>query len=41
MKLMNTVRAGTRGRVLEILAKDGVLVEYGETLMLVSKAAEA
>jgi acetyl-CoA carboxylase biotin carboxyl carrier protein len=41
MKLMNTVRAGTRGRVLDILAKDGALVEYGETLMLVNKAAEA
>ena len=41
MKLMNTVRAGTRGRVLDILAKDGALVEYGETLMLVSKATEA
>jgi acetyl-CoA carboxylase biotin carboxyl carrier protein len=39
MKLMNTVRAGTRGRVLDILAKDGALVEYGEALMLVSEAA--
>lgn len=33
MKLMNTVRAGARGRVVEILARDGVLVEYGETLL--------
>lgn len=41
MKLMNTVRAGTRGTVLDILAKDGALVEYGETLMRVSKAAAA
>ena len=39
MKLMNTVRAGTRGKVLEILAQDGALVEYGETLMRVSKAS--
>jgi len=35
MKLMNTVRAGTRGVVREIRARDGVLVEYGETLLLV------
>jgi acetyl-CoA carboxylase biotin carboxyl carrier protein len=37
MKLMNTVRAGTRGKVLDILAQDGALVEYGETLLRVSK----
>jgi acetyl-CoA carboxylase biotin carboxyl carrier protein len=37
MKLMNTVRAGTRGRVGEILVQDGALVEYGQTLMRVSK----
>jgi acetyl-CoA carboxylase biotin carboxyl carrier protein len=36
MKLMNTVRAGVRGRVTEILASDGVLVEYGETLIRVA-----
>ncbi|HEY7890376.1 MAG TPA: acetyl-CoA carboxylase biotin carboxyl carrier protein [Steroidobacteraceae bacterium] len=41
MKLMNTVRAGTRGRVVDILAQDGALVEYGETLMRVGKAAAA
>ena len=41
MKLMNTVRAGTRGTVVEILAKDGALVEYGETLMRVSRAPQA
>ena len=35
MKLMNTVRAGIRGEVLEILARDGVLVEYGEPLLKV------
>ena len=33
MKLMNTVRAGARGVVREIRARDGVLVEYGETLL--------
>jgi acetyl-CoA carboxylase biotin carboxyl carrier protein len=35
MKLMNAVRAGTRGVVREIRARDGALVEYGETLLLV------
>ncbi len=39
MKLMNTVRAGVRGRVTEILARDGVLVEYGEALMRVGKTS--
>jgi acetyl-CoA carboxylase biotin carboxyl carrier protein len=38
MKLMNTVRAGTRGTVVDILAQDGALVEYGEVLVRVSKA---
>lgn len=37
MKLMNAVRAGVSGTVTEILAKDGVLVEYGETLLRVRK----
>ncbi|HEU4592413.1 MAG TPA: biotin/lipoyl-containing protein [Steroidobacteraceae bacterium] len=35
MKLMNAVRAGARGVVHEIRARDGKLVEYGETLLLV------
>ena len=39
MKLMNTVRAGVRGRITEILARDGVLVEYGETLMRVDRTS--
>ena len=38
MKLMNTVRSGVRGTVLEILARDGALVEYGEALMRVAEA---
>jgi acetyl-CoA carboxylase biotin carboxyl carrier protein len=33
MKLMNTVRAGARGAVHEIRARDGELVEYGEVLL--------
>ena len=32
---MNTVRAGMRGTVAAILAADGALVEYGETLLRV------
>lgn len=39
MKLMNTVRAGARGRVLEILAQDGGLVEYGQPLLHVETPA--
>lgn len=39
MKLMNTVRAGVRGTVAEILATDGALVEFGETLLRVRKSA--
>jgi acetyl-CoA carboxylase biotin carboxyl carrier protein len=38
MKLMNTVRAGSRGTVAEILMADGALAEYGETLLRVRKS---
>lgn len=38
MKLMNAVRASVRGTVTEVLAQDGALVEYGETLLTVRKA---
>ncbi len=38
MKLMNTVRAGVRGTVIEIIAADGALVEFGAALMRVRKA---
>ena len=37
MKLMNTVRAGVSGVVREFRARDGVLVEYGETLLTVAR----
>jgi acetyl-CoA carboxylase biotin carboxyl carrier protein len=37
MKLMNTVRAGTRGTVTEILLADGALAEYGQALLRVRK----
>ena len=39
MKLMNTVRAGIKGRVTEIVASDGGLVEFGETLIRVAPEA--
>ena len=38
MKLMNTVRAGVRGTIEQILAQDGTLVEYGEALLRVRRA---
>ena len=38
MKLMNTVRAGLKGRVTQILPGDGALVEFGETLIRVDPA---
>jgi len=38
MKLMNTVRAGVRGTVTEILLVDGALAEYGEALLRVRKS---
>ena len=38
MKLMNTVRAGVRGTVTVVVARDGALVEYGETLIRVAVA---
>lgn len=38
MKLMNTVRAGVRGTVTEILVGDGALAEYGQTLLRVRKS---
>jgi acetyl-CoA carboxylase biotin carboxyl carrier protein len=35
MKLMNSVRAGVKGEVVQILAQNGALVEYGEPLIRV------
>jgi acetyl-CoA carboxylase biotin carboxyl carrier protein len=35
MKLMNSVRAGVKGEVVEILGENGALVEYGEVLLRV------
>ncbi len=36
MKLMNTVRAGRRGRISVILAGDGTLVEFGQPLLRIA-----
>ncbi len=38
MKLMNSVRAGARGTVIEISMADGALAEYGQTLLRIRKA---
>ena len=38
MKLMNTVRAGAKGAVREIVAIDGVLVEFGQPLLRIDKS---
>ena len=35
MKLMNTVQAGVKGVVVEILSENGAAVEYGEILLRV------
>jgi acetyl-CoA carboxylase biotin carboxyl carrier protein len=35
MKLMNSIHAGRRGRVVEILAENGELVEYGQPLVVI------
>ena len=38
MKLMNSVRAGVRGELVEIFARNATLVEYGEPLIRVRSA---
>ena len=38
MKLMNSVRAGVRGEIVEICAQNAALVEYGEALIRVRPA---
>ena len=39
MKLMNTVRAGVKGTVAEILPTDGSLVEYDQPILRIRKSA--
>jgi acetyl-CoA carboxylase biotin carboxyl carrier protein len=40
MKLMNSVHAGVKGEVVEILGANGALVEYGEVLLRVRPEAK-
>jgi acetyl-CoA carboxylase biotin carboxyl carrier protein len=40
MKLMNSIKAGCRGRVAEICAENGALVEFGQTLMVIEPDLE-
>lgn len=35
MKLMNSIKAGCRGRVVEICVENGIMVEFGQTLMVI------
>jgi acetyl-CoA carboxylase biotin carboxyl carrier protein len=39
MKLMHSINAACRGRVAEICADDGALVEFGQTLMVIEPLA--
>jgi acetyl-CoA carboxylase biotin carboxyl carrier protein len=39
MKMMNSVKAGVAGRVVEVCARNAELVEYGEPLFRVDPAA--
>lgn len=39
MKLMNSVRAGVKGEVVEVLATNGAPIEYGEILLRVRPEA--
>jgi acetyl-CoA carboxylase biotin carboxyl carrier protein len=41
MKLMNTVRAGTRGPIVEICVQDGALVEFGQVLLRIAPGPSA
>ncbi len=41
MKLMNSIRADCRGRVVEICAGNGALVEFGQTLIVIEPAVRA
>jgi acetyl-CoA carboxylase biotin carboxyl carrier protein len=38
MKLMSSIKAGCRGRVVEICAANGALVEFGQTLMVIDRS---
>lgn len=40
MKLFNTVKSGVRGRIAQICAEQGQMVEFQQTLFLVEKIPE-
>lgn len=40
MKVFNSVRAGTKGVIAEVVAQNGQFVEYGQTLFLVKPTGE-
>jgi acetyl-CoA carboxylase biotin carboxyl carrier protein len=40
MKLFNTVKAGVRGRIAQVCAEQGQMVEFGQILFLVEKISE-
>ena len=40
MKLFNTVKAGIRGRIAQICAEQGQMVEFQQILFLVEKISE-
>jgi acetyl-CoA carboxylase biotin carboxyl carrier protein len=39
MKLMNSITAGCRGRIVDIRAENGQLVEFGEPIMIIGRQA--
>ena len=39
MKLMNSVHAGVKGKIVEILCENGALVEYGDVMLRVRPEA--
>lgn len=41
MKLFNTVKSGVKGRIAKVLVRDGEMVEFQQTLFLVTEAEEA
>jgi acetyl-CoA carboxylase biotin carboxyl carrier protein len=40
MKMFNPVRAGVKGRIHQVCVENGELVEYGQTLFLVSQSED-
>ena len=38
MKVMNEVKAGMTGTIVQVVAKDGAAVEYGQPLFIIKPA---